>query len=202
MYLSGILTVFKIIGKPFLVWWNRKHELLLFYCDLKFCPSDGRGVIWYEPVPVVTTSNPNEEFPSVIQQVFVESSVTLTWSYNLSSSLRFGLIKFNGVGVVSFKANSSANPVKDQFKGRFNVSSTPGRISLSISPVTVGDDGKYICQLFDSNPDTWQRAIHVQVVGKLKSIFILLTLRKAYLNCSILSYPILPSGLSLNAGRT
>ena len=57
--------------------------------------------------------------------------------------------------------------------------------------MTVADDkayGEFRCELVDSNAETWIRAIQVQVIGKLESV--------AHL------YPILPSGPSLNAGRT
>ena len=143
--------------------------MLLFYCDRKYSPSDGQGVTWYEPTPV-NTSDPTEFVPPVIVQVCVESSVSLNWSYSLTSDLSLGVIKFNGVGIVRIKADSSADPVKAQFQERFTVSSTPGRVSLSISPVTVDDDGEFSCELIDSSPDTWKRAIQVQVMGKLKSV--------------------------------
>ena len=60
-----------------------------------------------------------------------------------------------------------------QFQERFNVSSTTGKASLFISPVTVGDDkayGEFRCELIDSLPKTWKRAILLEVIGKFKSV--------------------------------
>ena len=51
--------------------------------------------------------------------------------------------------------------------------STLGRASLFISSVTVADDkanGEFRCELIDSSPDTWKRAIKVEVTGKLESV--------------------------------
>ena len=114
------------------------------------------------------------------------SSVTLNWSYNLTAGLTVGAIRFNKRRIVRLNADGSADPVEGEFQKRFSVSSTPGRASLFISPVTVADNkanGEFSCELIDSNPDTWKRAIQVKVIGKLK---VLLTIRKAYPNCTIL----------------
>ena len=106
-------------------------------------------------------------------QVYEGSSARLDWSYSLSLGLAFGVIRFNGDGIVNFQADGSAGPVRAKFQERFNLSSTPGRASLSISPVTVADDkanGEFSFELIDTNADTWKRAIQVQVVGKLDSV--------------------------------
>ena len=84
-----------------------------------------------------------------------------------------------------------------QFQERFNVSSTTGKVSLFISPVTVGDDkayGEFRCELIDSLSKTWKRAILLEVIGKFKSV--------AETNCAINCYSTLSSEPSLNAGRT
>ena len=106
-------------------------------------------------------------------QVYEGSSARLDWSYSLSLGLAFGVIRFNDDGMVNFQADGSAGPVRAKFQERFNLSSTPGRASLSISPVTVADDkanGEFSFELIDANADTWKRAIQVQVVGKLDSV--------------------------------
>ena len=39
--------------------------------------------------------------------------------------------------------------------------------------MTVADDmanGEFICELIDSNPNSWKRVIQVQVIGKLKTV--------------------------------
>ena len=39
--------------------------------------------------------------------------------------------------------------------------------------MAVADDkanGEFRCELIDSSPDTWKRAIQVQVIGKLESV--------------------------------
>ena len=54
-----------------------------------------------------------------------------------------------------------------QFQERFNLSSTTGKASLFISPVTVGDDkayGEFRCELIDSLSKTWKRAILLEVI--------------------------------------
>ena len=106
--------------------------------------------------------------------VNVTSPVTLNWSYSLTAGLGLGgFIKFNDGIVFTINADGSAGPVNPKFQKRFNFSSTFGRASLSISPVTVDDDktkGEFSCELIDSNSDTWKRAIQVQVIGKLKSV--------------------------------
>ena len=86
----------------------------------------------------------------------------MNWSYTLTFGLSFGVTKFNSDGIVSIKADGSASAFKAKFQERFIVSSTQGRASLFISPVTVTDDkadGEFSCELIDSNPDTWKRAI-------------------------------------------
>ena len=59
------------------------------------------------------------------------------------------------------------------FRKRFNVSSTLGRASLFISPVTVADDkffGEFTCGLIDSTATLWKQAIHLEVIGKFKTV--------------------------------
>ena len=128
---------------------------------------------WYEPTPIKTTTDPNAVPPPVIVQVYEGSSVKLNWSYSLTPALNLGAIRFNNDGIVSIKDDGSAGSVNAGFRERFNLSSTPGRASLFISPVTVADDkanGEFRCELIDSNLDTWKRAIQVQVIGKLESV--------------------------------
>ena len=99
--------------------------------------------------------------------------MTLNWSYNLTAGLALGAIRFNKRRIVRLKADGSAEPVEGVFQKRFSVSSTPGRVSLFISPVTVADDkatGEFICEFIDSSPDTWRRAIQVQITGKCESV--------------------------------
>ena len=126
-------------------------------CDPKYSPSDGGSVTWYEPSPVSATSSTAEVLPPGI------------------------------VGIVNIgKDGSAAGPIRAEFQKRFNVSATPQTASLSISPVTIADDksnGEFSCELNDANSDTWKRAIQVHVIGKLR---VLLTISKAYPNCSIL----------------
>ena len=147
--------------------------MLKYNCDLQCSPSDGGSVTWLEPAPARTTSNPAEKLSPGIVQVYEGSSVTLNWSYTLTSSLRLGVINFNADGIVTINADGSADPVAAQFQERFNVSSTTGKASLFISPVTVADDkayGEFRCELIDSIPNTWKRAIQLEVIGKFKSV--------------------------------
>ena len=170
-------------------------------CNLKYSPSDGQNVTWSEPTPMKKTSDPNEVFSPAIVQVYKGSSVKLNWSYSLASDLSLGNIKFKDIGIVNINADGSAGPVNAIFRKRFSLNSTVGRASLSISPVTVGDDkyfGEFSCVLIDSSAANWKRAIQVQVLGKFTTV---VDYEKAYPNFSLLS-PILPSGLSLNAART
>lgn len=113
--------------------------------------------------------------------------MTLNWNYNLTAGLVVGVIRFNDSRIVRLNADGSADPVEAGFQKRFSVSSTLGRASLFISSVTVADDkanGEFRCVLIDSSPDTWKRAIKVQVIGKLESVTV--TTRKTYPNCTIL----------------
>ena len=176
--------------------------MLKYNCDLKYPPSDGQSVIWHEPTPARTTSNPAEKLSPGIVRVYEGSSVTLNWSYTLTSSLRFGVINFNADGIVTINADGSANPVAAQFQERFNVSSTTGKTSLFISSVTVGDNkayGEFRFELIDSIPKTWKEQFYWKSLVSLK---VLLTIRKAYPNCAINCYSVLSSEPSLNAGRT
>ena len=139
---------------------------------LKYSPSDGQSVTWFEPSPVKRTSDPDETIPPVIVQVYEGSSVTLNWNYSLTSGLDLGVIRFNSDGIVIIQADGSARPVTAKFRERFSSSSTLGRASLSISPVTVADDkanGEFRCELFDTKSNNWKRAIQMQVIGKLES---------------------------------
>ena len=128
---------------------------------------------WFEPTPIETTSDPNARLPPGIVQVYEGSSVRLNWSYSLTSGLSLVVIKFNGGGIVTIQADGSAGPVNAKFQGRFNVSSTVGRVSLLISPVNVSDDkayGEFTCELIDTQTDIWKRAIQVKVLGKFKTV--------------------------------
>ena len=129
---------------------------------------------WYEPTPKATSSNPSETLSTDIEVVNVTSHVTLNWSYSLTVGLGIGgFIKFNDDMIFSIKGDGSAGPVNAKFQERFSGNSSLGRASLSISPVTVDDDrakGEFRCELFDSTPETWKRAIQVQVLGKLESV--------------------------------
>ena len=111
--------------------------------------------------------------PPGIVQVYEGSSVTLNWSYSLTPDLALAVIKFNDVGIVIIQADGSAGAVTAIFQKRFNVSSTPERASLFISPVTIADDkdfGEFSCALTDSTGTFWKRAIQVQVIGKFKTV--------------------------------
>ena len=159
--------------------------MLLLNCDLKYSPSDGGSVTWYEPSPATTTSNNAEVLPPGIVQVYEGSSATLNWKFNLSAGLGLGfVIKFNAIGLVSFRADGSAvGPITAEFQKRAGASATPQSASLSISPVTIADDkskGEFSCELNDANSVVWKRAIQVQIIGKLESV------AKAYPTCSIL----------------
>ena len=136
--------------------------------------SDGGRVTWYEPAPVKTTSNPAEALPPGIVHVYEGSSATLNWSYSLTLGLGLGgFIRFSNIRIVTINSDGSAGPISDNFQKRFSVISTPGRVSLSISPVTVADDvanGEFSCSLYDGNYDVWKRASQVQVLGKIKSV--------------------------------
>ena len=129
---------------------------------------------WYEPTPIKTTSNPSETLSPGIEVVNVTSHVTLDWSYSLTAGLGLGgFIKFNDDTIVTIKGDGSAGPVNAKFQKRFSFNSTLGRASLFISSVTVDNDkanGEFRCELIDSTPDTWKRAIQVQVIGKLESV--------------------------------
>ena len=129
---------------------------------------------WYEPTPIKTTSNPSETLSPGIEVVNVTSHVTLDWSYSLTAGLGLGgFIKFNDDTIVTINGDGSAGPVNAKFQERYSFNSTLGKASLFISPVTVDDDkanGEFRCELFDSTPETWKRAIQVQVIGKLESV--------------------------------
>ncbi|XP_027050695.1 muscle, skeletal receptor tyrosine protein kinase-like [Pocillopora damicornis] len=130
-------------------------------------PTDGGSVTWHEPTPAWTTSDPAELLPPGIIQVYDGSSVMLNWNYSLTQGLVFGAIKFNSDRIFIIQGDGSAGPLTAQFQKRFNVSSTSGRASLFISPVTVADDkslGEFRCELIDSTATTWKRAIQVQVI--------------------------------------
>ena len=128
---------------------------------------------WSEPIPIETTSDPYEVLPPVIVHVHEGSSVTLNWSYNLTLGFSIGFIKLNEVIIVIINKDGSVGPVSQQFQKRYRSSSTPGRASLSIFPVTVADDKadvEFRCELIDSSNNNWKRAIKVQVIGKLESV--------------------------------
>ena len=158
---------------------------------------------WFEPTPSKTASDPNEALTPGFVQVYEGSSVTLKWSYNLSLGLGLGgVIRFKTDAIFNIKADGSATPVMAQFQERFTATSTPGRTSLIISPVSVSDDklfGEFRCELLDSIGNLWKRAIRVQVIGKLESVA---DYKKGVILAEVYCYPVLPSGPSLNAGRT
>ena len=172
--------------------------MLSFNCDLKYSPLDGGSVTWHEPLPARTTSNTSEVLPPGIVQGYAGDPVTLNWNYSLAKGLGIGgFIKFNSDTIVTITADSSAGPITVKYQERFSLSSTLGRASLSISPVTVADDranGGFSCELIDSNNNYWKRTIQVQVLGKLESV--------AHYKKDVYCYPIIPSGASSNAGST
>ena len=157
---------------------------------------------WFEPTPIETTSDPNARLPPGTVQVYEGSSVTLNWSYSLTSGLSLGVIKFNDDGIVNIQADGSAGPVNAKFQERFSVSSTLGRASLLISPVTVADykaNGEFSFALIDSKTNIWKRTILVEVQGKLESVA---DPKKGLTLIVVHCYPILPSGPSLKGART
>lgn len=117
------------------------------------------------------TLSPREVLPPGILRVYEGSSATLNWNYSLTSRLRLGVLKFNGAGIVVIQSNGQAGVVNDNFKERYNIRSTPGRVSLFIAKVTAADDkasGEFSCELIDTSAKTWKRAIQVQILkGKL-----------------------------------
>ena len=138
----------------------------------KYSPSDGANVIWYEPTPVQTTSNPAEVLIPGKLEVDEGSSATLNWSYSLSSTFASADLHFNGASIVVILSNGQAGPVNARFQQRLTVKSTQQSVSLLISKVTTGEDrskGEFICELKDVSGAKWRRGIQVQVVGKLKS---------------------------------
>ena len=107
-----------------------------------------------------TTSYYNEALPPGIVQVYEGSSVTLNWRYSLTAGLAVGALIFNNSRIVRLKVDGSADPVEAGFQERFSVSSTLGRASLFISPVTVADDkanGEFRCEIADLNLVTWMK---------------------------------------------
>ena len=112
--------------------------------------------------------------PPVIVHVHEGSSVTLNWSYSLTLGLGLGgFIKLNKDIIGIINKDGSVGLVAAQFQKRYRLSSTPGRVSLSISPVNVADDKtnvEFRCELIDSSNNNWKRAIKVQVIGKLESV--------------------------------
>ena len=112
--------------------------------------------------------------PPVIVHVHEGSSVTLNWSYSLTLGLGLGgFIKLNKDIIGIINKDGSVGLVAAQFQKRYRLSSTPGRVSLSISPVNVADDKtnvEFRCELIDSSNNYWKRAIKVQVIGKLESV--------------------------------
>ncbi|XP_066025263.1 uncharacterized protein [Pocillopora verrucosa] len=130
-------------------------------------PTDGQIITWHEPTPAQTTENAAEKMSPAVVQVYEGSSVTLNWTFNLTSKLRFGVIYFNTDAICTVNAAGVVDSAADKFQQRFNVSSTTGKVSLFISPVTVGDDranGEFRCELIDSIPKTWKRAILLEVI--------------------------------------
>ena len=88
----------------------------------------------------------------------------------MTAGLAVGALIFNNSCIVCF---NSADPVEARFQERFSVSSTQGRASLFIFPVTVADDkanGEFRCEIADLNLVPWKRAIQVEVIGKLESV--------------------------------
>ena len=138
----------------------------------KYSPSDGVSVTWYEPTPVQTSSNPAEALIPGKLHVYEGSSVTLNWSYSLSSTFVSARLQFSGADIVIILSNGQAGPVNVSFRQRFTVKSTQQSISLLISKVTSDEDrsrGEFGYELSDASGAKWRRAIQVQVVGKLKS---------------------------------
>ena len=130
-------------------------------------------MVWTYSDASKTQVNQNDVLPPGIVQVYEGSSVTLNWSYSLTAGLAVGALIFKNSRIVRLKADGSADPVEAGFQERFSVSSTLGRASLFISPVTVTDDkanGEFRCEIADLNLVTWKRAIQVQVIGKLESV--------------------------------
>ena len=122
----------------------------------------------------MTTSSTAEAppLPGIVQG-FEGSPVALNWSYTLTSNLSLGVLSFKTDGIAQINSNGSAGPVAPKFWKRFQLSSNPGRVSLSVSPLTVADDktnGTFVLTLIDDNLNTWKREIQVQVKGKLKTV--------------------------------
>ncbi|PFX33184.1 Proto-oncogene tyrosine-protein kinase receptor Ret [Stylophora pistillata] len=129
--------------------------------------ADGRSVIWYEPTPVVTTSDPLEVLPTGTVQAYEGSPAMLKWNYSVTPRLLYGIIRFNRIGITNFRSNGQEGEVDARFKDRFSLTATPQSASLLISNVTAADDkayGEFSCHLVAPNGVVWIRRIQVQVI--------------------------------------
>lgn len=126
-------------------------------------------MIWYKPTPVETTSNQAAVLPPGIVQVYEGKSATLNWDFNLTSTFFGAIIKFNDATIVNIASTGIAGSIRQNFQGRFSVSSDTRSVTLSITKVTVTDDGangNFSCDVL-TDAETWRRNIQVQVLGKL-----------------------------------
>ncbi|XP_022803667.1 fibroblast growth factor receptor 3-like isoform X2 [Stylophora pistillata] len=149
--------------------WNFISGWILVILQL----TDGRSVIWYEPTPVVTTSDPLEVLPTGTVQAYEGSPAMLKWNYSVTPRLLYGIIRFNRIGITNFRSNGQEGEVDARFKDRFSLTATPQSASLLISNVTAADDkayGEFSCHLVAPNGVVWIRRIQVQVIYPVKIV--------------------------------
>ncbi|XP_078379632.1 uncharacterized protein LOC144662641 [Oculina patagonica] len=142
------------------------------FLELLLLPhADGGSVTWYEPPPIVTTSNNLVELIADNIPLREGSTYQLSWNFSLTADLNLILVtlSLNDVNIATIVPSSGQAGLAAGFEGRFNVTWIPNRAILIILNVTGDDNGDFGCELTSfqgATPKNWVRKIPVQVIAK------------------------------------
>lgn len=151
---------------------------MFWHLQGSFSVSDGGSVTWFEPPPVVTTSNDLEELIADSQSIRKGlTNVPLRWNFSLTAdtnpiTLITVALKLNDVIFATIVASTGQIGMSTSFQGRYNISWIPQVITMIIVNVTSEDSGEFGCEvstLEGASSKVWKRKMTVEVVGKLGS---------------------------------
>ena len=127
------------------------------------------SVTWTAPPPAWTATDPN-----VIRTVDMpvrngSTQVALGWTYTLSAGLVLKTIEFSinndGIGQIIHATGDITVFNKNDYRTRFNISSTSEEATLVINKVTESEEAVHQCELRTNN-NAWKYRIRVIVTGK------------------------------------
>ncbi|XP_067030249.1 uncharacterized protein [Acropora muricata] len=130
--------------------------------------SGGGSIIWFEPPPFETVTDPSIIATADINLTkgFADEELSCNFSLSADLSLVAASIKLGGSSVAGFVQNQQVLSIQPGFENRFNVTWVPNKLRLILLNVTSAEEGEYRCEVLavGSSVQTWARAIQVSLL--------------------------------------